>query len=238
MKVDKPMPNFLAIDTSTDICSLAIYANDTIFSLNNNSKDKKNNQVILEQLQELLVNAKVSLKDLDAIILSAGPGSFTGLRVAASVAQSVSFANNIKVIRLSSLQIIAEFLRNKLDSISDTQKIYVAQDARKNEIYFAEYTKQSLINFEYIEEKLVTVDKLKELISKDENFEYSFYLGNAWNAFPELSEFCNKYTLKCSNALFPDVQYCFEIAKAYYNLNKLVEPHDALPIYIRNNVVN
>jgi len=238
MKVDKYMPNFLAIDTSTDICSLAIYSNEQIFSLNNNSKDKKNNQVILDQLQEVLNKAQISLNNLDAVILSAGPGSFTGLRVAASVAQSLAFANNIKIIRLSSLQIIAEFLRDNLDSINDTHKIYIAQDARKSEIYFAEYTKQNLIDFEYIEEKLFTIDEIQELVLKNNNFNNSFYLGNAWSAFPELNKFCNKYTLECSKILFPDVQYCFELAKAYYNLGKLVEPHDALPIYIRNNVVN
>lgn len=238
MKAENPMPNFLAIDTSTDICSIAIYANGEIFSLNSDSKDKKNNQIILTQLQEILSKSKISLKDLDAIILSAGPGSFTGLRIAASVAQSLAFANKIKIIRLSSLQIIAEFYRNNLKNLSNTQKIYVAQDARKNEIYFAEYTKQSLINFEYIEEKLLTVNEIKEIILNKEMFQNNFFIGNAWSSFLELEEFCNKYTLKYSNLLFPDVQYCFELAKEYYNQNKSVEPKDALPIYIRNNVVN
>lgn len=238
MKVYKSMPNFLAIDTSTDICSLSLKIENTVFSLNNNSKDKKNNQIILDSLYKLLKDSNASIDDLDAIILSAGPGSFTGLRIATSVAQALAYSKNIKIIRLSSLQIIAEFLRENLNNIDDSQKIFVAQDARKNEIYFSEYTKQNLLNFDYIEEQLLTEQQVCDYLMENQKLENNFFLGNAWDAFAELKSLCDKYSLKYREVLFPDVQYCFKLAEQYYSSGKLLEPHDALPIYIRNNVVN
>ena len=232
------MPNFLAIDTSTDICSLAIKSDNKIFSLNNNTKLSKSNQIVLNQLDNLLNQANINLNDLDLIIFSAGPGSFTGLRVAASVTQALAFANNLKVIRVSSLQVILESLRNK-KTISNNQKIYIAQDARKNEIYFAEYSYDDFKNYNYNQEKLLTSLDIINLLKKDEaSLDNNIYLGNAWSLIPELNEFCKKYNLKYSKSSFPDVQYCFELAGEYFNSGKIINPEDALPIYIRNNVVN
>ncbi len=238
MKVSEYMNNYLAIDTSTDICSLAIQVNDKIYNINSNSKDKKNNQIILTLLDDLLNKANISLNNLDSIVFSAGPGSFTGLRVAASVAQALAFANNLKIIKLSSLQVIAEFLRKDQDKIKDNQKIYIAQDARKDEIYFACYTKDDFLNYKYVKEQLYTSSQIIELLKQDNNLTNNYYLGNAWSVITELNDFCANYDLKYSKASYPDVQYSFELAEHYFSNGNLIDAELAIPIYIRNNIVN
>ncbi|NRB37513.1 MAG: tRNA (adenosine(37)-N6)-threonylcarbamoyltransferase complex dimerization subunit type 1 TsaB [Pseudomonadales bacterium] len=130
------MKNILAIESSAGLCSLALSVGDKIYSREQQGQ-RSHTQFMLSFVDELLTEAKLSLEELDAIAFSAGPGSFTGIRLAASTAKALAFAANIPVISVSSLAVLAQgFYRQN----QHRQAITVITDARMDELYVGYYT--------------------------------------------------------------------------------------------------
>ncbi len=127
--------NLLAFDTSTSACSVAIQTNTGDIFQSHEIAPMQQARQVLPVIQQLLQTAELTANDLDAIIYGCGPGSFTGIRIATSVAQGLAFALNKPVVPISSLNAIAQ-------SAHDEQKlnnILIAVDARMDEIYWAIY---------------------------------------------------------------------------------------------------
>jgi tRNA threonylcarbamoyladenosine biosynthesis protein TsaB len=97
----------LAIEASTDICSLALSDGTTLF-LEEELTPKAHTKVLLSLLDRLLDRAKLVLTDCDAFAFGCGPGSFTGVRIACSVVQALAYAVNKPVIPISTLKILAQ----------------------------------------------------------------------------------------------------------------------------------
>lgn len=128
------MAKILAFDTSTDACSAALLHVDKI-----SSKfvvaSQKHTYIILSMIDELMSDAGIKMNELDVIAFGRGPGSFTGIRLATSVAQGLAFAADIPVIGISTLRALAQEVFVELQ----TKRVLVAQDARMQEIYFGQY---------------------------------------------------------------------------------------------------
>lgn len=122
--------NILAIDTSNEICSVSLRYNGEIYSLDKLA-NQAHTQMILGQIEQLLKQANISLTDLDLIAYAKGPGSFTGIRIAASVAKSLAFALDLPIIGVSTLSVLAWQGRE----LYQKDKIIVALDARMQEVY-------------------------------------------------------------------------------------------------------
>ena len=125
--------NLLALDTSTEFLSLALQLDDKIFT-HHQQAGAKASELILPQIQALLDSAKITLKDLDGIAFGAGPGAFTGVRIACGVAQGLGFGANIPVVGVNTLLAVAQ--------VSGANKVIVCLDARMGEIYHAAFIKQ------------------------------------------------------------------------------------------------
>jgi tRNA threonylcarbamoyladenosine biosynthesis protein TsaB len=128
----------LAIDTSMDYCSVAIYKNKCIYSLSEICKQKHTIK-ILPMIEKILFQTQTKLQELNYISFAKGPGNFTGIRIAASIAQSFSLSLKIPIISVSTLAIIAEKVWRKYKK----KYIIIAIDARKTEVYWAKYTRNS-----------------------------------------------------------------------------------------------
>tara|TARA_B100000945_G_C20187124_1_gene505116 strand:- start:56 stop:721 length:666 start_codon:yes stop_codon:yes gene_type:complete len=98
--------NILSIDTSTDKVSVALKINNKVDVLENNQKIRAS-QIILSVIDEILKKNKIKSEDLKAITFNKGPASFTGTRIAASIAQAIGYSNNIPVFGISSLSLMA-----------------------------------------------------------------------------------------------------------------------------------
>jgi tRNA threonylcarbamoyladenosine biosynthesis protein TsaB len=99
--------NLLALDTSTEFLSLALQVNDKTFTHGEQAGNAASER-ILPQIQVLLDSANISLKDLDGIAFGAGPGAFTGVRIACGVAQGLGFGANIPVVGINTLLALAQ----------------------------------------------------------------------------------------------------------------------------------
>ncbi len=124
----------LAFDTATEACSVALLNDDKISECYEEIP-RGHAQHILAMCQHVLDEQNCQAQDIDTIAYGAGPGSFTGLRIASSVAQGFAVALNLPVIAISSLQALAQAAYEQTQNAS----VLAAIDARMEEVYFSYY---------------------------------------------------------------------------------------------------
>ncbi|WP_194755312.1 tRNA (adenosine(37)-N6)-threonylcarbamoyltransferase complex dimerization subunit type 1 TsaB [Aliidiomarina indica] len=124
-------PTLLAIDSATEFCSVAIQQGDQVF-VRGQEAPRQHANLLLPYVQDVLTEAGMTLADLDAIAVGSGPGSFTGVRIAAGVAQGLAFSQNIPLIGVSSLQAMAQQAYRK----HAVHHVAAAIDARMGEVYW------------------------------------------------------------------------------------------------------
>lgn len=128
------MTKILAIETSSELASCALLNGDTVLSRQSTGV-RTHSQSILPMVQELLAEAGLALKDLDAIAFGAGPGSFTGVRTACGIAQGLAFGSGLPAIPVVTLAAMALACRQRTGAAD----VLAVLDARMGEVYWAQY---------------------------------------------------------------------------------------------------
>ncbi len=124
------MAKILCIETSSTNCSVAIYNKNTLVSLKeDNNKGYSHAESLHLFINEVLESAKIKIDDLDAIAVSKGPGSYTGLRIGVSSAKGLCYASNTPLISINTLESLARQL------VISEGKIIPMLDARRMEVY-------------------------------------------------------------------------------------------------------
>ena len=131
----------LAIDASTEMASVALMLGDQIFALEQGSQ-RTHAQLLLPLIDKLLSDAKTTVAQLDGIVFGCGPGSFTGLRIACSIAKGLAYPHNLPLYPVSCLGAIAALAREQLGP--DTNVLAVI-DARMQEMYWGYYAQNILV---------------------------------------------------------------------------------------------
>ena len=126
----------LAFDTSTDVLSVAVCHGAQLWQYSGTGGARASTDLIATVL-DLMGQAGLQLKALDAICFGAGPGSFTGLRTACSVAQGLAFGAGVPVLPVDSLMALAEEARLHSDAPQGPHEVMALLDARMDEIYSA-----------------------------------------------------------------------------------------------------
>jgi tRNA threonylcarbamoyladenosine biosynthesis protein TsaB len=171
----------LAIECSSPLLSLAIQSSDQTFS-HQQEGSRKHSQFILNEINNLLQQAGIHIKDIKTVVAGNGPGSFIGVRLAHAVAQALCLPDHKQLITLSSLQIIAQSAYSK----SQAETILVAQDARKNEVYACAYQLKDRAMQAVTEEQLLAPDALQSLYQQLQSEHNAITLiGTGWQAYQE-----------------------------------------------------
>jgi len=227
--------NIIAFDTSTAACSVAVSHDNDVFS-DHIIQPRGHANLILGMIEALMKKADLSLSDINVISFGQGPGSFTGLRIAAGVCQGIAYSQNIPVIALSSLRILAQGVYRE----TQQENIVILQDARMSEVYWGCYSLLPITNSK--KDFNTNVMKLigDEYVSKPETVqldcEINWYcVGEALQAYPEKLELCVKSTVN-TQFIYPNAIDMIALTNYEYANNNNIEAKDVNPIYLRNQV--
>lgn len=217
--------NLLAFDTSGTACSVALLHQQTIY-IKHEIVPMQQAKQILPMIQSLLKEANMQLSDLSAIAFGVGPGSFTGLRIASSVAQGLAFVADKPVIPVSSLAAMAQtaFLRYQW------QHIWIAVDARVNKIYWAKYKMNSRGLVE-----LVGKERVSDPAEIEKNLTIApwYGVGDGWQAYREVFSQLDYLPKDIDIKLQAHAEAIIQLAQEKYHKKEWVSAFDATPIYLR-----
>jgi tRNA threonylcarbamoyladenosine biosynthesis protein TsaB len=136
-KMRHPLPtpavNLIALETSTECCSLAVARGAMLFE-RSFPGGGRNSELALPALGELLQQADLDMQAVEGIAYGAGPGSFTGLRIACGIAQGLALARSLPVAGIGTLLALAEACGD--------DKVIACLDARMGEVYHAAYCRR------------------------------------------------------------------------------------------------
>ena len=126
--------NLLAFDTATEVCSAALLVGDAL-TFDDVETPRDHSRLILKMIDALLGDAGIVPNQLDGLAFGRGPGSFTGVRIAAGAAQGIALAIDCPVVPVSSLAAIAQRTYRE----SGAERVLTAIDARMGEVYWGAY---------------------------------------------------------------------------------------------------
>ncbi len=158
--------NILSIECSTELCLLSLDSHGVILSRQIQGV-RSHSQNILLFVDELLKEANIDHRNLSAVAVSSGPGSFTGVRLAVSIAKTLAWATNIPLIDLSSLALNAyEYLHQERDMSeqNNAQSICILRDAKMQEAYAAIYSLEGKQLKCLADDSLVKLSNLNEYL--------------------------------------------------------------------------
>ena len=242
---------WLAIETSSDMLSLAIASTQDDKSqvwAHTSQGGAKSSQLVLPEIVRLMEEAQIRFTDLTAVVFGKGPGSFTGLRTACSVAQGLAFGAGISVLPIDTLLAVAEDARyqstqkiqqqiqhqthhQQLEQIpQQTQRFFVAMDARMDQVYTAAYEWRS--EWQCVQAPSVNSPENISVPTEWKDLEFTT-VGNAWGVFAARwpAELSGQHMFA-----MPTAQALLRLSPVAFGQGLSVPPEDALPLYIRDKV--
>lgn len=222
---EKQLPSLLAFDTSTEQMSIGLAVGGQVW-LSDSVGGAAASSELLPTIAALLARSGMSLRDLDAVAFGQGPGAFTGLRTACSVAQGLGFGISRPLIALDSLLAVAEDARCGAESFD----VWTAVDARMGEIYVARYRFSDHQWVTLHPPGLTSPEDLNALWSNDPP------QHAAGSALAALADRLSPGAGTLHPDALPRARALVTLAAAGWAQGRTILPEAALPLYVRNKV--
>ncbi len=187
-------------------------------------------RTVYQWVQELLAETGISLSELDCIAFGAGPGSFTGVRVAVALAQGLGYSTGLPLCPVSTLAALAAgALRN---SVADAAVCCL--DARLGEVYFGAYRRDP---------EEVVVALADDVLLKPEDLALPdagpfLAVGAGWAAYPQITARFQSLILGCATDCLPSAADVARLARPRFFRGNLVTAAAAQPNYLRERVAS
>ncbi len=220
------MPIILNIETSSTNCSVSLSNNNKLIDcLEKDSPNYSHSQKLHSFISELMEKNNISFKDLDAVAVGIGPGSYTGLRIGLSAAKGICYALDIPLISVSSLE-------NMVSNIQFEGVIISTIDARRDEVYSCIFDK----------DKKVLREELPEIINSKSYINYSkkdkvLIVGNGQKKCKEIIDFNNNFNWNI-NIQKPSASNMGDIAYKKFELNDFEDIAYCEPKYLKEFKTN
>lgn len=213
----------LALETSTEYCSVALWL-DGIMHERCELVGQKHSEVLMPMLDGLLREAGMPLRDIDGIAFGAGPGSFTGVRIACGVAQGLALGADLPVLGICTLQALAQ--------AAGKDKVIAALDARMAEVYYAAYEKRDGTWFALCEPCLCLPQDTPDVAGAG-----WFGAGSGFLAHGDLLRARYAANLGAVDAsAVPQAAAIAQLAAPLFAAGGGVDAAEALPLYLRDKV--
>jgi tRNA threonylcarbamoyladenosine biosynthesis protein TsaB len=218
----------LALDTATEACSVALGFGEQVLE-RYLELDRGHAERLLPMIDELLAQSGVTLASLDAIAFGRGPGAFTGVRLAASVAQGLAFGAGIGVVPISDLAAVAQ---QAAELQPEAARVLVVNDARMREVYWAEFSVHGVVLLQGAEH----VSAAASVPVLSESAGPWAAAGRGLVAYPELAERCRMQGASLHTRLLPRAREILTLARPAAAAGQALAPELALPVYVRDRV--
>lgn len=220
------MPIILNIETSSTNCSVSLSNNNKLIDcLEKDSPNYSHSQKLHSFISELMEKNNISFKDLDAVAVGIGPGSYTGLRIGLSAAKGICYGLDIPLISVSSLE-------NMVSNIQFEGVIISTIDARRDEVYSCIFDK----------DKKVLREELPEIINSKSYINYSktdkvLIVGNGQKKCKEIIDSNNNFNWNI-NIQKPSASNMGDIAYKKFELNDFEDIAYCEPKYLKEFKTN
>jgi len=214
----------LAIETSTDNCSVALAKNtECVASISENNRNS-HSTILPLFINEVIKIANLNIEDIDAVAVSQGPGSFTGLRIGVSVAKGICFALYKPLIAINTLQSLVSGVKSKMN---EETLLLSLIDSGAQECYYAIY------NDCYSEvvppDSAIVDEKLFKTFPTGKNYLIAGYRIHKWTKF--LADYKNVSILE---DVYPDALHLSDLAFTKFENNDFVSVNTFEPYYLRD----
>lgn len=226
------MAAILVIETSTEVCSVALIIDGILTDLTESKEGQNHARLVTVFAEELLKRNNIKPEELVAVAVSKGPGSYTGLRIGVSTAKGICYARHIPLIAIGTLEAMARHViqNRKLYNISEDKPTLFCPmiDARRMEVFSMLYNEDGSVV------KPITAVIVDEAFLSEELAEKQIvFFGNG-------SEKCRS-VLHSSNALFisnldASAKYMCEMVWQSYNKNQFEDVAYFEPFYLKDFV--
>lgn len=213
----------LAFDTATEACSAALWLDGEVherFELGTRHAER-----LLSMIDELVAEAGIALSAVDAIAFGRGPGSFTGLRIGAGVAQGLAFGADLPVVPVSSLAALAQGV--------DAPQVLAAFDARMQQVYWGAFARggDGVVDLRGSE---IVSDPAGVPMPQGQGWVGA---GPGWDAYPEgLLTRIGSQLSDWRRAQFPLARHVAVLGARDFRTGNALAPELAVPVYIRDDV--
>lgn len=221
----------LALDTSADACSVAVYIDGAVTG-DCRVEPRGHTRLILPMVRQVLAEHSLLLSDLDVLAFAAGPGSFTGLRIATGVVQGLAWGLELPVVPVSSLAAVALEAFQRAGA-GDGDCVAVAFDARMGEVYWGCFRMQGGLPVALMDERVCPPELVSLPDASGSDSARWLSAGSGW---------CYKDRMPLpglepvSAAEVPDARYVARIAAAAFAQGGGVPAEQAQPVYLRDEV--
>lgn len=220
----------LALDTSSNACTVALQDGDRCIE-QHRVEPRAHTRILLPLVSAVLAEGGLTVADLDAIVLGKGPGSFIGLRIAASLAQGLAFASGLPVVPVSSMQAIAA----EVADLEGASAVCVTQDARMGEVYLGCYTAMNGGQVQLSgQERLHAegpVEEFQAVGRKD-----WVAAGAGWNSLPNLYEVNKDWIDRTSAVQVPRGKYLLKLGQPEFAAGGGISAEKLELAYLRHKV--
>ena len=215
------MTHILNIETSTKNCSVSIAKNGALICLKEiNNGGYSHAEMLHPLIKEALLESKLTINQIDAIAVGKGPGSYTGLRIGVSAAKGLCFANDIPLISINSLKILAHTIP------IDKGNIIPMIDARRMEVYSAIYDE----SFTLIRETKAEIIDKSSFIDELQNHTV-YFLGDGAEKCQEIILHKNAVFIKDA---FPSAKEMVKLSYEKHKVNNTENLAYFEPFYLKN----
>ncbi|MEN0037692.1 MAG: tRNA (adenosine(37)-N6)-threonylcarbamoyltransferase complex dimerization subunit type 1 TsaB [Cellvibrio sp.] len=223
------MSLILALDSSTDACSVALNVHGQL-SARFELAAKSHTQRLLPMVDELLQSQSLKLQDLDAIAFGRGPGSFTGLRICMGIVQGLAFGAQLPVIPVSTLESMALAYYRANPDVS--LPVLATLDARMDEVYSGLFVRDgdsvmALCNESVMKPELLSAqDSIQQLAGQ------FIAIGSGWH-YPAMQQLAAGATVV---DIQPQAEEMALIAAKVWAAGAAIDVLDAEPVYLRDTI--
>jgi tRNA threonylcarbamoyladenosine biosynthesis protein TsaB len=236
----------LALDTATEACSAALLVGERLTS-RYEVLGRGHAERLLPMVDELLAESGIRVRELDAIAFGRGPGAFTGVRIAVSVAQGLAFGASLPTVPVSDLAALA---RGAIDKFRATAGAGIAPpvqlpaalvclDARMGEVYWALGRHRTDGGIDLSIERVgppVTVDPDLPVDGSEAPTLDLIGVGHGWSSYAVLRDNWGSRLAACWPELLPHAADVARLAMLEARSGRLVPAERAEPVYLRNDV--